>query len=81
MKEEKFLHSRKTSHRLFFGELWNLRGQHNWEKAHTHTHTQNTHLPTTKSSDGEGHRCSRPPTVSGGWAGSCELHHHHWSLR
>ena len=30
MKEEKFPHSRKHSHRHVSGELWNLRGQHNW---------------------------------------------------
>ena len=46
MKEEKFLHSRKTSHRLVFGELWNLIGQHNWEKAHTHTHTHTHRIHT-----------------------------------
>ena len=31
MKEEKFPHSRKSSDRHVCGELWNLRGQHNWE--------------------------------------------------
>ena len=30
--EEKFPNSRKPSHRWVCGELWNLRGQHNWEE-------------------------------------------------
>ena len=36
MKEEKFPHSRKSSHRRVFGEFWNLRGQHNrgWGETH-----------------------------------------------
>ena len=42
VKEEKPLHSRKISHRLVYGELWKLRGQHNWEKTNTHTHTEYT---------------------------------------
>ena len=37
MKEEKFPHSRKLSHRGFCGEFWNLRRQHNQEgKKKTH---------------------------------------------
>ena len=32
MKEEKFPNSRKPSHQWVFGEFWNLRGKHNWEK-------------------------------------------------
>ena len=32
VKEEKFPHSRKPSHRWICEEYWNLRGQHNWEK-------------------------------------------------
>ena len=32
MKEEKFPHTRKPSHRWVCGEFWNLRGQHNREK-------------------------------------------------
>ena len=32
MKEEKFPHNRKPSHRWVCGEFWNLRRQHNWEK-------------------------------------------------
>ena len=32
MKEEKFPNSRKPSHQQIFGEFWNVRGQHNWEK-------------------------------------------------
>ena len=44
MKEEKFPHSRKPSHRHVCGELWSLRGQHNQGKKKK---TQNTHLTTT----------------------------------
>ena len=41
VKEEKFPHNRKPSHRHICAELWNLRGQYNWgENTHTHTHTQ-----------------------------------------
>ena len=32
LKEEKFPNSRKLSHWQVCGELWNLRGQHNWEE-------------------------------------------------
>ena len=32
VKEEKFPHNRKPSHRQVSGELWNLRGQHNQKK-------------------------------------------------
>ena len=32
VKEEKFPNSRKPSHQQIFGEFWNVRGQHNWEK-------------------------------------------------
>ena len=32
MKEEKFPNSRKPSHQQIFGEFWNVRGQHTWEK-------------------------------------------------
>ena len=32
VKEEKFPHSRKPSHRHVCGEIWNLRGQHDQEK-------------------------------------------------
>jgi len=40
VKEEKFPHNRKPSHRHICAELWNLRGQYNWgENTHTHTHT------------------------------------------
>jgi len=37
MKEEKFSHSRKPSHRHVYGEFWNLRGQHNQEKEKNST--------------------------------------------
>ena len=30
--KEKFPNNRKPSHRQVYGEFWNLRGQHNWEK-------------------------------------------------
>ena len=48
MKEEKFPHSRKPSHRHVCAELWNLRGQHNQEKKKKNP--QNMHLttPTTR---------------------------------
>ena len=32
LKEEKFPNTRKPSHLRVCGELWNLRGQHNWEE-------------------------------------------------
>ena len=32
MKEEKFPHSRKSSHNHVCGEFWNLRGQHKWKE-------------------------------------------------
>ena len=35
MKEEKFPHNRKPSHRHICAELWNLRGQYNWEGKKT----------------------------------------------
>ena len=37
MKEEKFPHNRKHSHRHVSGELWNLRGQHNQEEKKKNT--------------------------------------------
>ena len=54
MKEEKFPHSRKCSHRWVCGEFWNLRGQHNQEgekmkqnKITTTKQTQKIHLTAT----------------------------------
>ena len=41
VQEEKFPHSRKSSHRQVCGEFWNLRWQHNQEE---NTHTHNMHL-------------------------------------
>ena len=32
VKEKKFPHSMKPSHRLVYGEFWSLRGQHNQER-------------------------------------------------
>ena len=32
VKEEEISHSRKTSHKCVYGEMWNLRGQHNEEE-------------------------------------------------
>ena len=43
MKEEKFPHSRKPSHRWVCGEFWSLRRQHNQEE----TNLQNTRLTAT----------------------------------
>ena len=34
VKEEKFPHNRKPSHRHVRGKLWNLRGQHNNNKKY-----------------------------------------------
>ena len=31
LKEEKFPNTRKPSHWWVCGEIWNLRGEHNWE--------------------------------------------------
>ena len=47
MKEEKFPHSRKHSHRLVCGEFYNLRGQHNQERGKKKK--QNMHLTATAS--------------------------------
>ena len=47
LKEKKFPHSRKPSHRRVCGEFWNLRGQHNQERKKKNT--QNTHLTPTAS--------------------------------
>ena len=47
MKEAKFPHSRKCSHRWVCGEFWNLRWQHNQEgkkKIATTKQTQKIHL-------------------------------------
>ena len=49
MKEEKFPNIRKLSHRWVFGEFWDLRGQHNWEKKKKNP--QITCLPTTPSGE------------------------------
>ena len=46
VKEEKFPHSRKPSHRQVCGEFWNLRRQRNWEKKKKRK-PQNTSLTTT----------------------------------
>ena len=47
MKQEKFPHNRKPTHRHISGELLNFRGQPN--HTHTHTHIQNIHLTPTTS--------------------------------
>ena len=49
MKEEKFPHSRKPSHRWVCGQFWNLRGQHNQEKKKKKT--QNTCFTATTSGE------------------------------
>ena len=49
MKEEKFPHSQKPSHKLICGEFWNLRGQHNQDKEKEKP--QNTHLTATASGE------------------------------
>ena len=49
MKDEKFPHSRKPSHKLICGEFWNLRGQHNQDKEKEKP--QNTHLTATASGE------------------------------
>ena len=54
MKEEKLQNTRKPSYQRVYRELWNLRGQHNWEEnTHTHvyTHTHNTWLTATPSGE------------------------------
>ena len=40
MKQEKFPHNRKPTHRHISGELLNFRGQPNQTHTHTHTHTE-----------------------------------------
>ena len=47
MKEEKFPHNRKSSHRWVCVEFWNLRRQHNWEREKKKKNLQNTCLTTT----------------------------------
>ena len=46
VKEVKFPHGGKPSHRHVCGDFWNLRGQHNWEE---NTKTQNMHLTAVVS--------------------------------
>ena len=48
LKEKKFPHSRKPSHRRVRGDFWNLRGQHNQEKKKKPTET---HLTATASGE------------------------------
>ena len=45
MKEEKFPHNRKPSHRHFSRELWNLRGKH--RQKGKKKKNQNMHLTIT----------------------------------
>ena len=50
MKE--FPNTRKPSHQLVCGELWNLRGQHNQEgKKQKQKNPQNAHLTATPSGE------------------------------
>ena len=72
VKEEKFPHSRKPSHRWVCGEFCNLRGKHNWEKKKKKNPTEYT----------PNHNCqhhSSPDACvyhqSGGWAGRTGQHH------
>ena len=51
VKEKKFPHSMKPSHRLVYGEFWSLRGQHNQERKKENP--QNTHLTSNTSREGE----------------------------
>ena len=43
MKEEKFPHNRKSSHRWVCVEFWNLRRQHNWERGKKKKKTYRKH--------------------------------------
>ena len=43
VKEEKFPHSRKPSHRWVCGEFWNLRRQRNWEREEKKKETYRIH--------------------------------------
>ena len=53
VKQEKFPHSRKPSHRQVCGEFWNLRGQHNREKKKKKKKPpQNKRLTATASGEG-----------------------------
>ena len=50
MKEQKFPHNRKHSHRHICAELWNLRGQYNREeKRKKERNTEILHLAVTPS--------------------------------
>ena len=44
MKEEKFPHSRKLSHRHACREFWDLRGQHNQEEEKKKKKTHRIHI-------------------------------------
>ena len=50
VKEEKFPHTRKPSHRRLCGEFWNLRGQHNREGKKTPTDYVPNHNSQQRSS-------------------------------
>ena len=85
MKEEKFSHNRKPSHRHVSGELCNLRGQHNWGKKkkyihmHTHTHIHTEYVPNGNCRQSQ-LRCSHLPAMSGASGGRHRLHRHHQSV-
>ena len=50
--QEKFPHSRKSSHRQVCGEFWNLKGNITGRKhTHTHTHTHTMHLTAAASGE------------------------------
>ena len=74
MKEEKFPNTKKPSYWRVCGDIWNLRGQHNWERGkthtHTHTHTHTDYIPNHNSQ----WRSSPDAYVCHQRAGGCELH-------
>ena len=49
MKEEKFPHNRKPSHRRFSRELWNLRGKHSQKEKKKKTEYAPNHNDLQKS--------------------------------
>ena len=70
MKEEKFPHTRKPSHRRVCGEFWNLRGQHNWEENKQKNPTDD--MPNRNSqqkSSPDAHVCQQRAGAEQGGAG------------
>ena len=68
MKEEKFPHSRKPSHKFVCGEFWNLRQHYNWAKKKKNNNPQITCLTATASGEVH-HICHQRVGAGQGGAG------------